>query len=225
MSFVNIGELIAGLFSPIMISGFKTDWTQSSLFHCKFRWFCVQLCLLTTFTCLCLATIDQYCATCSYPHWRLFSNIKLARRLCILFVLIFTCGMTNGIFQQYFIYSYTLILTGFLPIFITAVFGILAYRNIQQLAFQTIPLVRRELDKQLTTMVFVQVIFNFLIVILYIVTIILSSQPTMFSKPFVTAQLSQFVYIIYILVFVLQMKNMYYSIYIFYSIQTKYNCS
>ena len=37
----------------------------------------------------------------------------------------------------------------------------MAYRNIQRISHRTAPLVRRELDKQLTTMVLVQVVINF----------------------------------------------------------------
>jgi len=36
----------------------------------------------------------------------------------------------------------------------------IAYRNIKQILYRTVPLVRRELDKQMTTIVLVQVIFN-----------------------------------------------------------------
>jgi len=68
MSFLDIGELITGYLPRIMANCFNTDWTEISLFYCKFRWFYVQLCLLTTFTCLCLAIIDQYCTTCCNPR-------------------------------------------------------------------------------------------------------------------------------------------------------------
>jgi hypothetical protein len=50
---------------------------------------------------------------------------------------------------------------GVLPISITVLFGYLAHRNVQQLSHRTLPLVRRELDKQLTVMVLTQVVFNF----------------------------------------------------------------
>jgi hypothetical protein len=43
-----------------------------------------------------------------------------------------------------------------IPVTIMAIFGILAYRNVQQIAYRRVPLVRRELDKQLTVMVLVQ---------------------------------------------------------------------
>ena len=42
MSFVNIGQLFTGLLSRIMITGFGIDWTEISLFYCKFRYFIVQ---------------------------------------------------------------------------------------------------------------------------------------------------------------------------------------
>jgi hypothetical protein len=212
ISFVNLGQLLTGFLPRLMLSGFNIDWTQSSLVYCKFRWFYVQLCLLTTFTCLCLATIDQYCATCSRPHWRRCSNIKSARRLCIIFILIWllhgipyalyynhiilpdtsvvTCAITNIIFQQYFIYWYVLILAGILPVIITVVFGVLAYRNIQQITFQTTPIIRRELDKQLTTMVLVQVIFNFFAIIPYIIMMIFSIEPHNLTKPVLISQQS-----------------------------------
>ena len=50
---------------------------------------------------------------------------------------------------------------GILPVFITILFGLLAYNNIQKISYRTVPLVRRELDKQLTIMVLLQVVYNF----------------------------------------------------------------
>ena len=79
MSFVNIGHLFTGLLPRIMINGFNIDWTQISLFYCKFRIYILQLCTLISFTCMCLATIDQFFATCSNPRWQQWSNIKFAR--------------------------------------------------------------------------------------------------------------------------------------------------
>ena len=61
ISFLNLGQLTSGYLPRIMISGFQIDWTQSSIFYCKFRWFHVQ-------SCLCLATIDQssMASVCEY---------------------------------------------------------------------------------------------------------------------------------------------------------------
>ena len=52
-------------------------------------------------------------------------------------------------------------MTGFFPVSITIIFGCLAYYNVRTMAYRTIPLVRRELDKQLTTMVLTQDVVNF----------------------------------------------------------------
>ncbi|CAF1257106.1 unnamed protein product [Rotaria sp. Silwood1] len=183
MSIFNTGLLVAGLFSRIMISGFTIDWGQSSLFYCKFRLFFLNTFTLMSLICICLATIDQYFATCSYPRWQQWSNFKLAYRLIIAFVLIailhniqyylfynhiqlpitgkISCIITNDIFAKYVSYWFNLVFIGFLPIIITVFFGSLAYYNVRQLTYRTLPLVRRELDKQLTVMVLVQVATNF----------------------------------------------------------------
>ncbi len=47
---------------------------------------------------------------------------------------------------------------------IVILFGILAYRNVQQIAYRAVPLVRRELDKQLTVMVLVEVLCDVIFV-------------------------------------------------------------
>jgi hypothetical protein len=69
-----------------------------------------------------------------------------------------TCTNTNYIFEQYRTFIFVLVLIGYLPIVIVALFGLMAYRNVQQLAYRTVPLVRRRLDQQITVMVLVQVV-------------------------------------------------------------------
>jgi hypothetical protein len=136
---------------------------------------------LISYACLCLATIDQYFATCTRVRWQQWSNIKIAHRLIILSITvsilllipypifldhvklasgIISCNMNNIIMAQYRKYFMVLLMSGYIPDLITVVFGILAYRNVQQIDYRTVPLVRRELDKQLTTMVLIQVIIN-----------------------------------------------------------------
>ena len=195
MSFVNIFHLFTGLLTFIMINGFSINWTNMSLIYCKFRQFYVQLCALTSFTCVCLATIDQFLATCSNPRWHRWNNIKLARYILIgavtvwfsvevPFILYYdhmvssttgisSCGITNTGFEKYLNLFHRPILTGILPITIMALFGILAYRNVQNIAYRTVPLVRRELDKQFTTMVLVHVFYDIVVFTPFIVVAIL----------------------------------------------------
>lgn len=137
MSTANIGQMMTGLFSRFMINGFAIDWSLTSLFYCKFRFYCFQVCALTSMTCICLATIDQYLATCSRRKWQQKSNPKTAHRLSIPFTLIWllhnlaylvyanqvvsamtgktTCVITNHIFQQYNTYDVVLVLGKILP--------------------------------------------------------------------------------------------------------------
>jgi hypothetical protein len=183
ISIVNIGQLLLSVFSRIMIAGFGVDWTAMSLVYCKFRGASTAFCSLMSYICLCLATIDQYLATCTRPRWQQWSNIKIAHRLTIIFIIIscifvipypiyfdqiilasgkISCTPSNDNMSQYRNYFVSLFLLGYLPDFITVLFGILAYHNVNQIAYRTVPLVRRELDKQLTVMVLVQVVINFL---------------------------------------------------------------
>jgi hypothetical protein len=232
MSAFNIGQLLVGSFSRFMISGFNIDWTITSVFYCKFRIYLFQVCSLTSLTCLCLATIDQYLATCSRPHWQRLSNIKLVRYfsiITILFWLIFatvyavyydimispitnktTCMNTNDAFDRYNSYFHGIVMQGFLPNFVTALFGILAYRNVNGLAHRTIPLIRRELDKQLTSMLLVQVVFNIFALLLYNIVSVIVPYIVTTKDPVVLAKL-QFVqilsYCIYYLYFAVSIDD------------------
>ncbi|CAF1308860.1 unnamed protein product [Adineta steineri] len=182
MSFADIGQLLSGLLSRIMISGYGTDWQTQSYFFCKFRSAFWQFCTSMSYTCLCLATIDQYFSTCTRLRWQQWSNIKIAYCLIIIFTIIWSvhiipyivfsnhmllaatgkisCNLGRIKFAEYRNYFVILCLSGFIPDIITATFGIMSYQNIQQIAHRTVPFIRRELDKQLTKMVFIQVIIN-----------------------------------------------------------------
>ncbi|UJR14412.1 hypothetical protein I4U23_001409 [Adineta vaga] len=182
ISFINIGQLLFGLFSRVMIYGFAIDWNSESLFFCKFRLTIFTLCALISYTCLCLAIIDQYLATSFRPHWQQLSNIKSAHYLIFIFTFIWIihvipypiffehvissttgkimCIITNQTVTLYRNYYVIFLLISYIPCTITIIFGILAYHNIRRIAYRTVPFVRRELDKQLTIMVFAQVIAN-----------------------------------------------------------------
>ncbi len=148
MSLVDVGYLITGLLTFIMMYGFSIDWTEQSRFYCIFREGFVHICMLVSLTCLCLATIDQYLATCSSPRRQQLCSIKLARCVCMISVLVWClygiaffisydlivvpstgeleCMVINNRFQQYFQTVHVLILLGVLPVGITVIFGCLA---------------------------------------------------------------------------------------------------
>jgi hypothetical protein len=90
---------------------------------------------------------------------------------------------------------------GYIPDLITVVFGILAYRNVQQIAYRTVPLVRRELDKQLTTIVLIQVIINAITNIPFATIVAIMYATTNITNP-VIKNIIQFIYnVTYIITF------------------------
>ncbi|CAF0768231.1 unnamed protein product [Adineta steineri] len=222
MSIVNIGQLLTGLLTRIMITGFSIDWTTTSLFYCKFRLYFAILCAQISLTCLCLAIIDQYFATSAHPRWQQWSNIKIAHRLTILFIIIWvlcdipyltsfnqiystttnktSCVSTNTIFTQYRIYFIAPVAIGFLPVCIASIFAIMAYLNVQRIAYRTVPLVRRELDKQLTSIVLVQIPCTIISIVPYAVTNILISNQNLMANQVTWAQI-QFASSVTILLF------------------------
>ncbi|CAF1688390.1 unnamed protein product, partial [Adineta ricciae] len=69
------------------------------------------------------------------------------------------CTTTSNDFDKFNTYFNYLVVGNLLPQTIACTFGILAHRNIQQISYRTAPLVRRELDKQLSAMVLVQICY------------------------------------------------------------------
>ncbi|UJR19813.1 hypothetical protein I4U23_022946 [Adineta vaga] len=210
-SLANIGSLLSGLLWRLMNFGYNIDWTSTSIFYCKFRVFCVQECTLLSFTCICLASIDQFLATSTRLRWQQWCNAKLAHRLVLFFtclwilhgIIVFpfynhvfssvtnqmVCVVTNDILTEYINFGYIITLQGILPIFITILFGYLAYRNVQQISYRTIPLVRRELDKQLTKIVLVQIIYNLFSATPYIIIVLLQHNSSITMDPVNAARL------------------------------------
>ncbi|CAF1016202.1 unnamed protein product [Adineta ricciae] len=195
MSFLNIGQLISGLLTRIIINGYRNDWINSSAFYCKFRLYSLIVTALISLTCMCLATIDQYLATCPRTRWQRWSHIKVAHKVTVISVLIWIlygipfliynnliyspitnrmiCITSMTTFYYYYAYSFVWIFGGMLPIFVNALFGLLAYCNVQQMHRRTVPLIRRELDKQLTVIVLIQVVYTFVAIIPYIIVTII----------------------------------------------------
>ena len=213
MSFVNIVILLTSLLTRITISGFGVDWSQSSVLYCKWRAYINQGSILMSLTCICLATIDQYLSTRVSSRLPYESDMKLTRVITILFLVVWllhgtpylfyyglnvsrstgitACSVASISFQKYTVYGFLLTLSGVVPLLITIVFGLLAYRNVRQIAHRTVPLVRREMDKQMTTMVLVHIIFDLFTLLPYIVVRIVALDDSLMDDP-VTRAFIQF---------------------------------
>ena len=193
----NICYLILGLFPFIMSVGFGINWANMSIVFCKFRVFYVQLGSLVSITCTCLAAIDQFLATCSNPRWHRWNTIKVARIAVIAMVITWTlygmpllilyapiqspmtgrisCTTTNTVFLRFNSQVHVPFMVTSLPAAIMTLFALLAYRNVRNIAYRTVPLVRRELDKQLTSMVLVQVVYDVIFALLIVALTIFNS--------------------------------------------------
>jgi predicted PurR-regulated permease PerM len=79
------------------------------------------------------------------------------------------CSTYNDGFMIYITYVYYLILTGFLPIMITSIFATLAYSNVRRIVQSRIPIFRRRLDRQLTAMILVRVVFLVVVTLPYVI--------------------------------------------------------
>lgn len=177
LSFADLMELCVGLISRLFITGLNIDRTKDSIILCKLRPVFLYLAALLSSYCLSLATIDQYLATSTRIRWQQWCNTKNAHRCVLICVIILvleqipslffyqhvtssttnqtTCQLNNHDFFLFDRYFTVFTLWYACPLITTILFASLAYRNVQSIAHRVNPLVRRELDKQLTVMVLI----------------------------------------------------------------------
>ena len=195
MSLANLLHLLMWLPGHIIIYGFGNDWSINSTLLCKYRYYFFQLWILISFTSICLAIIDQFLSTSHYPFLYRYCNVKIVRNIIIGMIIfwflhgipfafyidiiqspfdsnLLICESSNIKFGMYISFGFILLLMGVLPLTTMIIFGLLTYYNVRNLAYRTVPLIRRELDKQLTQMVLVQVIFNCIFISPYIMIFI-----------------------------------------------------
>ncbi|CAF1503252.1 unnamed protein product [Adineta steineri] len=176
MSVFNLIRLVFSTSVVVISIAFSINWTSVLIYYCQIRNLIVATCVISAITMLCLAIIDQYFATCTRQRWQKWSDIKLAYRLTIIVSIFWTshgvlymiyfrqispintavCIPINPIFLRYHVYGYFLTLSNLFPL-IAVIFGIMSYRNARTLTTRTHPLIRHELDKQLTVMVLVEI--------------------------------------------------------------------
>ncbi len=172
-STVNIFQLVVGLLSRILITGYNIDPTQSSDFLCKGRGFTLTATMLIIFTYKCFTVIDQYLSLTN--RWCHLCNLKIASRLVIASLIFWclhgisswilegvhllsstnqtSCFIVNPVFSVYMSRFVLAVLIGFLPLLIRISVGLLAFYHVRNLHNHRVPIVRLERDKQLTAMV------------------------------------------------------------------------
>jgi hypothetical protein len=149
---------------------------------CKVRGSVTQLFRLMLSSIVCFVAIDQYLSTNPLPPLRQWSSLKIARHqiyvasfLCLLHAIpptifsqiypILGCIVANTYLTNYYSYFYYPFFNGLLPIFVSSLFSLLAYRNVRRIVRRQIPIDRRRLDQQLTAMIFARVLFFILLLL------------------------------------------------------------
>ncbi|CAF1086457.1 unnamed protein product [Adineta ricciae] len=180
----NLFQLTIYFFIYLFVLTHSQDSGASSIIWCKLRASLIIISTLVAFSSICFCTIDQYLSTSHRYFFRQLSTIKLAYiLLAIAFVFallqsipfaVFSdiqgsvCTVFNPSMTAYISSFYYPVLSGLLPVMITSMFSLLAYRNVRQIVRRQVPIVRRRLDQQLTAMVLVRVIALVILSVPYI---------------------------------------------------------
>lgn len=200
----NLICLWSGLFTRYL-SGYNLDPTAWNTIICKFRFFITYMALSLSACFLVYASIDRWTSSNSNVHTRLFSRIHIAQRM-VIYTIIFTCILYGQAFYCYSsminqfpvncycpniicrVYNDILFLVFFsiLPPIFMLIFGWITIKNAKKFRQQINRnnhrqnLMRRK-DRQMITMLFIQVIFFFICV-----------TPSGISKAYTTLTFNQY---------------------------------
>jgi hypothetical protein len=173
-SIINIGALIFVAISYTLVA-VDNDMATSSIVWCKMKSILMQIFAPISITIVCFAAIDQFFSTSPIVYIRQCSTIKLARHLVFVAVCFWVvhsipfgifsnpyppygCFLWHSIYNHYQLYFYYPILVSTLPMSISSIASLLAFRNVRRIIRRQMPAVRRRLDRQMTALVFARVI-------------------------------------------------------------------
>jgi hypothetical protein len=160
----------------IFTSIYGDDGTGRFLVWCKLRYTLAQIASFSTYYMICCAAVDQFFSTNYRFNLRQICTMKVSRCLtftlvclsiihAIIFGLFFDiqpsvgCVILNQIFLQYATFFIYPVLSGLLPIIIASFFSLLAFQNVRRIVRRQLPILRRRLDRQMTAMVLIRVVF------------------------------------------------------------------
>lgn len=165
----NIAYILINLIARIIAARYDIDLTRTSIVWCKARAFFAASLSPISFTCSCVAAVDQFLVTSQNVNLRQYSSIKFAYRIVIvvigfwsihgIFAPVFynitavRCASTNGVYAIYSTIYVTIIITT-IPVVIMIIFGTFTYRNIR---LTRVP-VQRHADRQLLRMTLFQIL-------------------------------------------------------------------
>lgn len=175
-SIADCGVLLNIFVLRIFYHGFGIDLLSQSLILCKISRALLQACVLISLTTICFGAVDQYLTTKHHTSTVQIARLKLAQRLTLINVVtwflhgipyaifyeilpVVGCEISNKIFRLYFSICYLSVLNGVLPLLVSSIFSALAYRNVRRIIRQQVTTARRRLDRQLTAIILIRVVF------------------------------------------------------------------
>lgn len=182
-SIANINVLIFGSIARFLSDGFQIDLSSTNLVFCRFRYFILHSSLVLSSWFIILAGIDRYWISSRNFQRRRLSNWKVACCSTIVMTLIgfgmyshvlflFTieqrksgpvCYTPTGIYHVAYDFFYFATFS-FIPLIMMIIVGLGTFYNIQQTRRRVGPVLNlhylRKRDRQLITMLLMQLIFN-----------------------------------------------------------------
>ncbi|UJR11413.1 hypothetical protein I4U23_015593 [Adineta vaga] len=173
-SIFDLTLLITGLGTRILSQSFQIDFTLTNHLWCKLRVPIIYINTLSSYTFLCLQSIDAFLVTSLSVSFRQKSNIQRGRYFLISFLLLwiieelpylyfqeliissdgtsFMCITINSTYAKYRIYFVYLFLTTIVPLVLIIGFDFLTYRHLQMYTLQQQRHLLSILARQMTKM-------------------------------------------------------------------------
>ena len=172
-SISNLITVIYALLVRILDDGFAYEITPSNeYFLCRIRYFVIQLTILTSLICTCMATFDRYLITSRNVRLRQMSTSSRTTIQIIIFIIIVTglhsipsgiyhirsstgnCILITNIYLYYYLYFVILFLYGIIPSCFLLIFGFLSYKQLQTIQRTA----KMNVERQLSRMILLQCI-------------------------------------------------------------------
>ena len=209
-SWASLIQLVFGLLCRILVEGFNFDQTVTNIAWCKIRNYITLSASLIALSCLVWSAMDRFFSTCREIKWRYLNSAYVARQICLSTIifwmlvaiptLIYTvpmqsksakrvCDSSSVIWSKIATYFLNLFCYGIFPWLFMSLFGCLTLRNVRRIRHQRIHplpnavLVRMtRVDKQLTSILFWQILICFCSSVPYCIENIYESVTQSISK-------------------------------------------
>ena len=99
------------------------------------------------------------------------------------------CTIINPTYQNYFNRVYMPVISYAMIHSTNAIFAVLAYQNVQEISYRTVPLVRRQHEVQITRMILIQTLIGVSISLPYFIISVLTNNIRFTNDPVILAKI------------------------------------